>query len=79
MVDVVSWLISQLRSLTSFADPGLIQAILGIYIFYTSVTIFTGTFSLEKFQTITLLVMISIFLSYSFGFVLLDKESNDNR
>jgi hypothetical protein len=74
MVDIPVFIIAKLKQLTQLTDPSLIQSIIGLYIFYTSVTIATGTFSRENFQSITTMAIFMIFLSYAAGFVLLDEE-----
>ncbi|QCC48134.1 hypothetical protein [Halobellus limi] len=78
MVDITTYLLAKLKQLTQLADPTLIQSIIGLYLFYTSVTIATGTFSVEDFQTATFGAIFLIFISYAFGFVLLDEEMGDN-
>lgn len=79
MVDITAYILAKLRQVSQLGDPTLTQSIIGIYLFYTSITIATGTFSRSEFRSVTTLAIMFLFFSYASGLVLLDDEIRDEQ
>lgn len=74
MSGFLDWVLNGIKQLSELADPGLVKAILFIYV--TALTTLHATGDLEQgvIMNLTNTALIMIFISYMFGYVLIDKE-----